>query len=189
MRLAWLPLLVACASTERAPSSRDTCEPPPATERDYPAGPYGVLPGEVMEDFTLEDCEGNPVRFGDVLAGAELVLFNVGAGWCAPCVEETLRLEDEVFRRYCGQGLAVVQVLFEDADARPATGFFCKAWQAQYRLTFPVVKDPLFSVERFFEDAATQTPLNLLVDGEGRILWREVGTAAEGLAAEIEARL
>ena len=163
-----LLLLLACASE-------------PATDpAPYPAGPYGTDVGAVVEDFELADCSDQTVRFGDVLAGAELVLLNVGAGWCQPCVEETRTLEAEVFGPFRGRGLAVVQVLFEDALARPATGFFCREWSENFGLTFPVLRDPLFLTGRFFDDAQAQTPLNLLVTPDGRIVARDVGGAAPG---------
>jgi len=142
-----------------------------------------------MADFVLQDCDGQEVAFRDLLSRADLVLFNVGAGWCQPCIVESRTLEADVFQPLCKRGLAVVQVLFEDAEARPATRFFCKSWRDNFGLTFPVLADPLFITRDYFQDTAAQTPLNLLVDGDGRIVYREVGTSAEGLAETIEAHL
>ena len=139
----------------------------------YPEGPYGGGVGEVFADFALQDCDGNPVSFGELLGGAELVLFNVGAGWCQPCIDETEELEAKVNQRFCGRGLRTIQVLFEDDQSRPATKLFCRQWRESFGLTFPVVVDPLFTTERYFE--AAQTPLNLLVDKAGVIRFRATG--------------
>lgn len=188
-----LPCLIVlgCSGADADPEPpQDACELTAApADFTYSVGPYGAHVGDVFADFELEDCDGEAVAFHDVLAGAELVLFNVGAGWCAPCIEETRTLQADVFAPRCGGGLAVVQVLFEDANARPATQFFCREWRDAHGLGFPVLRDPLFTTERFFEDAQTQTPLNLLIDRTGRVVYREVGTAGEGLIEAIDAHL
>ena len=155
----------------------------------YPEGPYGSHIGDRLEDFVLRDCDGNDVSFGQGLSQAELVLLNVGAGWCGPCIEETRVMEEEIFQPFCSRGLRIVQVLFEDADALPTTSLFCQQWRDEYELTFPVLRDTLFTVESYFDDHMTQTPLNLLIDREGVIRYREEGIAPGDLATQIEALL
>jgi len=151
---------------------------------DYPAGPYGSANGEVFEDFSLEDCDGNPVSFGEVLGGAELVLFNVGAGWCQPCKAETAQLEPRFHEPYCDDGLRIVQILFQDAQGLPATKFFCRQWRDEYGLTFPVLVDPLFTMESLL--SLGQTPLNLLIDRDGVIRYRSVGQEPANLHLVID---
>ncbi len=150
----------------------------------YPTGPYGSDVGAVFEDLTLEDCDGTPVSFGSVLAGAELVLFNVGAGWCQPCIEESKTLEAAIFRPFCCRGLRAVQVLFQDEESRPATKLFCRQWKERFGISFPVLVDPLFSTQRLFDRG--QTPLNLLIDSSGVIRYRETGTPAMGVPDRID---
>lgn len=151
---------------------------------EYPAGPYGSVEGEVFADFALEDCDGNPVAFGDVLGGAELVLFNVGAGWCQPCIAETAQLEERIHEPYCHDGLRIVQILFQDGQGLPATKFFCKQWREEHGLTFPVLVDPLFTMETYFN--LGQTPLNLLIDRDGVIRYRSVGEEPANLPIIID---
>lgn len=153
----------------------------------YPAGPYGGDVGNTFADFSLDDCDGNPVSFSNVLAGAELVLFNVGAGWCQPCIEESRVLDDEVFRPFCGRGLRVVQVLFQDEESGPATKLFCRQWRQEFGLSFPVLVDPLFVTESYFD--AAQTPLNMLVDPSGVIRFRQTGTVPADLTERIDTLL
>jgi peroxiredoxin len=178
----------SCTPTEIAEESGalpETCrlsDAPP--DLVYPEGPYGGAVGDVFEDFSLKDCDGNEIQFADILAQAELVLFNVGAGWCQPCIEETEKLEAEIHRPFCERGLRVVQVLFQDEDGELPTTLFCKEWRDTYGLNFPVLLDPLFSTEAYFE--AAQTPLNLLIDKEGRIVFRATGEAPADLPARID---
>ena len=127
------------------------------------------------------------MAFSDVLANSELVLFNVGAGWCQPCIEETRVLDDEVFRPFCARGLRVVQVLFQDEESGPATKLFCRQWRETFGLSFPVLVDPLFVTESYFD--AAQTPLNMLIDSEGTIRFRQTGTVPADLTERIDALL
>ena len=189
--LSFLTLVLGCSNAPPAcgqPGAACALEPTPACFS-YPAGPYGIHEDQTLESFEYADCDGERVALDQLVSQAELVLVNVGAGWCAPCIEETQTMEAEIFRRFCGRGLRVVQVLFEDRDLEPASSVFCQTWRDRYGLTFPVLRDPLFTTQRLFEDAATQTPLNLLIDRNGVIVHREVGTAAEGLIEVIDALL
>lgn len=115
----------------------------------------------------MHDCDGNLVRFGDILAARELVFLSVGAGWCQPCIDEAAKLELGFHRQYCDRGLGVVQILFQDDSGGPATKHFCKEWRESYGLTFPVPVDPLFVTGAFFDGSTA--PLNVLVNKEGVI--------------------
>ena len=158
----------------------------PPDDWTYPEGPLspGSQVGDLFSDFQLEDCEGNLIQFGDILANSELVLFNVSAGWCRSCVDETRTLEEEVFNNFCGRGLKIVQVLFQDEQARPATKLFCSQWRDTFGLTFPVLVDPLFITEKYLE--SSQTPLNLLIDKEGVIRYRTTGPVPGDFNSQIE---
>ena len=155
----------------------------------YPDGPYGINEGDVIERIALRDCDGQDVGLEQLLSQSELTLVNVGAGWCVPCIEETRRMEEELHQRFCGRGLRIVQILFEDDRVEPVTSLYCSAWQERFGLTFPVLRDPAFTTSSLFDDHLTQTPLNLLVTPDGLIVHREVGTDGGGLAATIDALL
>lgn len=155
----------------------------------YPDGPYGIAVGDRLESLTLDDCDGRPISFQNILNGSQLMLLNVAAGWCGPCIEETQGLEEEIFQAFCGRGLHVVQVVFEDGLARPATSLFCGQWRDRYGLTFPVLRDPIFRTEALFENRLVQTPLNLLIDSEGIIIYRSMGEVDENLARVIDEEL
>ena len=116
----------------------------------------------------------------------QLVLFNVGAGWCQPCIEESETLDADIFRPFCQRGLRVVQVVYQDEDSAPATSLFCTNWRERFSLSFPVLKDPLFITQTYFQDPSSQTPLSLLVDNDGVIRFREVGTPSGDLNTRID---
>ncbi len=172
------------------------CAPPPATgdpcaiqpapaDYSYPQGSTGIQVGQIYPDFVLEDCDGNPVHFADVLAGARAVLINVGAGWCTECKAEAPMLESGYFRKYCERGFRIVQVLFQDENVNPVTKLFCKQWRKQFGMTFPVLVDPTSSlVEPLIADGGS-VPVNIILDSNGVVLSRVHGNIPESLGDEI----
>lgn len=164
------------------------CEIEPAPEGwSYPEGPFGTAVGDTLADFSFSDCDGAPVRFGDVLAGAELVLINIGAGWCTECVREAPILEPRFHAPYCARGFRIVQILTEDASFTPATRLFCRNWRDNNGMRFPVLVDPLEETLPIFGDGGL--PVNLLVDSSGRILLRKHAEIPADLEQRIDAAL
>jgi hypothetical protein len=195
-RLLALALAACGGGSEASPDAGGDLEPPPGCALGappagwtYPAGPYGTDVDDTFENLVLDDCDGAQVNVGDVLAQAQLLLVSVGAGWCEPCIEESETLDAEIFRAYCPRGLRVVQILFQDDQSRPATGLFCQEWKQRYAMSFPVLRDPLFETQRFFTDITAQTPVNLLVDPDGAIVYKEVGTPAADLPQRLDGLL
>ncbi|RMH39116.1 MAG: hypothetical protein D6689_17495 [Deltaproteobacteria bacterium] len=199
--LAVAAAVAACGGAD-APPAADAdpaaLEPPPECAlgpRDPawspPTGDYGGEVGQYLPDFdaSITDCDGNPVSLYDIVSQAELTLVSIGAGWCEPCITESQTLDADVFRAFCARGLRVVQVLFEDAQSRPATKLFCSEWKQRFALSFPVTVDPLFTTRALFDSIQAQTPLNLLVDATGKIVFKETGTPGEGLPDQIDALL
>jgi len=184
--------LLAAGCQGEEPSSDDPCGLQ-GVEGSASAGPpgvaFGIEVGDTFEGFALSDCDGARHDTRAIVAGSKLTLVSVGAGWCQPCIEETKRLEAEVFRESCQQGLRVVQVLFEDEQAKPATALFCSRWRDRFGLTFPVLRDPLFETSRYFSNPATEAPLNLLVRPDGEIAARVTGYVEGELPALIESLL
>jgi len=146
----------------------------------------GVAVGQRLESFSLETCDGEPLSLEQLHGGAEALLINVAAGFCIPCAEESATLEAKVFRAYCGRGLRVAQILFADDLARPTTSLFCGQWRDRYGLSFPVLKDPLFSSEALYGGELVETPLNIIVDRDGVVRYRSSGDVDPDLTTPIE---
>jgi hypothetical protein len=153
----------------------------------YSDEPSGTKVGEHFPDLEFEDCDGNSVSIPELLADSELTLFSLAAGWCLPCQEESETLMSELHDPFCGSGLRIVQVLFQDPAGLPATKFFCNQWRSEYSLTIPVLVDPLFLTEDLLGDG--ETPLNLLIAPDGTILFRQEGFSAPELHSAIESNL
>ena len=156
------------------------------------AEPFGADPaaGESFPDLEVARCDGSRLTLDEFRCAGEVTLFSIGAGWCEPCIEETPLLQ-EVQDALEADGVQVVQILFQDALSMPATTLFCENWVADagnnwpsgFELRLPVTIDPAGNTLGFFDVAVT--PLNLLVDRDGKVLWAETGQIPADLESTI----
>lgn len=108
--------------------------------------------------LTLPAFGGAPV----VLAGlrGHPIILNFWASWCVPCREEAPQLE-ALWKEFGSRGLIVLGVDTQDLEA-PGRAFL-----AQYRITYPNVRDPDGSVGRAF--GTTGVPETFFIGADGRI--------------------
>jgi hypothetical protein len=148
---------------------------------DYPAAPYGTSVGRKFEPFTLQQCNGTPYDFVNEEFCApdhQLTLISIAAGWCNPCIIESMQLEEEINERYAGMGVRVIQIITQDPEFRAPTLEFCQQWVDRFGLTNVEVIDPEQITNIYFPDNAL--PSTIIVDEEGTIRYRENG-ASDGL--------
>ncbi|MBL4689263.1 MAG: TlpA family protein disulfide reductase [Nannocystaceae bacterium] len=153
---------------------------------------YGTNLGERMANFVLTDCSGTEREFAELFAPdadgvheTRAVLFSLGAGWCEPCKEETEHLP-AVFDEFRDEGLAIVQVLFQDENAQRPTGSFCEDWVEDYGLAFTVLIDPVWDFyPTYLEDVQAATPVTLLVDANANIRYKLEGQVPPNIELEI----
>ncbi|GIX47114.1 MAG: thioredoxin [Candidatus Tectimicrobiota bacterium] len=125
----------------------------------------GPQVGKPVPDFTLPDLAGRPVRLS-ALRG-RVVLLNVWATWCPPCVDEMPTLQ-QLYDRLHGRGVEVLAVSI-DALGEQVVAPFAR----QYRLTFPILLDPRGTIERLYR--TTGVPESFIIDKEGRLVQKIVG--------------
>ncbi len=150
--------------------------------------PFGADPakGESFPDVELTTCEGAKVTLDTLRCESKIMLVSIGAGWCQPCIEETPSLEAASIELR-DEGIGVVQVLFQDAMANPATSLFCTSWVDQFALTMPVFIDPVGETLGSFE--TSPAPFNVVVDRDGKVLWAEVGVVPADLQGTLRSLL
>ncbi len=136
----------------------------------YPCGPYGTKFGDIVENFTLKDCDGNDVSLKDYFGNVKAVMINQAAGWCSPCRSEAGHLE-EIYQKFKDDGFILIQAIFEDNFGNPAGADDCRAWRDEYGLTFPVLVDANNYFGKYHPGWPTSmaTPLNMLLDKNMRI--------------------
>jgi len=167
-----------------------------AEECGFPSGGaqgYGTDLGERMANFVLTDCSGEQRELAELFAPDEAgnyqtgaVLFSLGAGWCEPCKDETEKFP-ELYDAYRDEGLAIVQVLFQDENAQRPTSAFCDQWVQDYNLAFTVLIDPVWDFyPTYLEDVQAATPVTLLVDANANIRYKLEGQVPPNIELEID---
>jgi len=147
----------------------------------YPPGPYGTSLAKPLEPFELEQCDGTPYHFvNDGFCDASLTVISIAAGWCPPCIRESMELTERVTEAYRDQGVRVIQILTQDQDYNAPTHEYCQAWVDRFGLTNVELIDPYQITQIYFPD--NSLPSTIIVDDEGIIRFRENG-ASEGLVS------
>lgn len=132
--------------------------------------------GSRAPDYRVRTLDGDTVS----LAGfaGDVVLLNVWATWCRPCVVEMpalQRLHEELHE----QGLRIVAV---SVDApRGAIGAFgqpggsVRDFVAEFGLTFTVLHDPTGGIQSRYQ--VNGLPTTFIIDRDGRIRRKVLGAA------------
>jgi peroxiredoxin len=138
------------------------------------SGPLRV--GTRMDDFSLPDLDGKPVKLSDY--AGRWVLINAWATWCPPCQAEMPYFE-ALYQNHQVSGFVVLAVNAGESRDQAA------AFANQLGLTFPILLD---QNERLMDSLAIHDyPTSILVDGNGIIQAIHVGMfTPEALQREIE---
>lgn len=164
----------------RADASR-----PDAGRRCYSAKePFGIDRdfGQSLPDISLLGCDGAVATLNELRCGNKVTLVSIGAGWCEPCEQEAVFME-ELYQRYHSRGLEVVQLMYADREGFAPGVTFCRAWRDTFKLSYPVYVDPQGNTLQLFTIGVT--PLNILVDKYGKVLWSGFGVLPEDIEGEI----
>jgi len=137
---------------------------------------------EQIKDFTWTDTDGHEVNLYD-LAG-NVVLLNVGAGWCVACKEETPSLEKDIWERFRDQDFALIQLIYQDPSGQPADQAYAQEWKDQFGLDYTVCPDPDNSLHEYFIEETL--PFSLLLDRDLGIRFRTHEYDVDAFTALIE---
>ena len=124
----------------------------------------GPRPRTTTPSFVLPDLSGKAVRIEDLRG--KVVVVNLWATWCPPCVEEMPTLE-KLWLSLKDRDFVLLGV---NQDEDPAK---VKAWIEERSLTFPVLLDPHGQVGSDF--GVTGYPETFVLDRTGRIVHHHVG--------------
>jgi cytochrome c-type biogenesis protein len=165
MRLRRVFLLAVCAALAACGNARDEAWRP--------------APGFPAPDYAAADLGGHEVALADLRG--EVVLVNVWATWCVPCLREMPGLE-QLHRDYGERGLEVVGVSIDRTSAVPEMREFLE----QHSITYQILHDPDNDVSGAFYTIGV--PETFLIDREGVIAHRWIGEFQPG-AADVAERL
>ena len=116
--------------------------------------------GFVAPDFTLDLLGGEKITLSDLRG--KVVLVNIWASWCPPCLREMPALE-EVYQEFKDQGLVVLAVntTYQDSEAQAAE------FAQNFGLTFPIPLDRTGAVSKRY--LLRGLPSTYFVDRQGII--------------------
>lgn len=126
--------------------------------------------------FEIEKLDGGKAGLADYKG--KLVLLNFWATWCIPCREEMPGME-ALWQKYKEQGFVVLAVSV-DEGAKSRIETFSKL----LNLSFPILLDPESEVSDLYK--VSNMPTSFLIDGDGKIISRVVGTEDWSSPAAVE---
>jgi cytochrome c biogenesis protein CcmG/thiol:disulfide interchange protein DsbE len=140
-----------------------------------------ALNAKPAPDFTLEAVDGSRVSLSDFKG--QVVLLNLWATWCPPCVRETPRLV-RVYEKYREQGFVILGINTTYQDDRAKVEQFVR----DHGVSYPVLLDVK---SEFGEKYGSRLlPTSYLVDRSGKVVMTKVGEVEEAqLEEQIEALL
>ena len=123
-----------------------------------------LAPGKQAPDFTLNNPEGNPVKFSDVYPKNKVTMIDFWASWCGPCRQFNPTLT-KIYDKYKKKGFGIIGVsLDKDHDK------WTKAIKAD-KLNWLHVSDLAYwdsQAGRLYN--ISSIPQSYFVDAEGKIL-------------------
>ncbi|HEU4699303.1 MAG TPA: TlpA disulfide reductase family protein [Gemmatimonadales bacterium] len=121
--------------------------------------------GEPVPALAVATLAGDSARVGP---GEPVTLLNIWATWCGPCREEFPDLE-RLQREFGPKGLRVLAVSVDASDVAPVRRF-----AEEHGATFTIGHDPSGAVKTTYQ--AIGVPASYLIDRDGRLLMRQLGT-------------
>jgi cytochrome c biogenesis protein CcmG, thiol:disulfide interchange protein DsbE len=134
-----------------------------------------ALTSKPAPNFTLPALDGTTVQLSDYQG--QVVMLNIWATWCPPCVRETPRLV-RLANTYQDQGLVVLGMNTTYQDDRDKVAQFVREQQISY----PILLDTNGEGGRLYP--ARLMPTTYLIDREGKIVYTRVGEIDEATLDE-----
>jgi thiol-disulfide isomerase/thioredoxin len=139
--------------------------------------------GTPMPEYSAVYLDGS--KFDLAAKRDKVILLNVWATWCGPCVYEIPELQ-KLHEHYTPRGLEVIGVSVDESGVESVRSFVAE----QDKMTYPIVLDDAARIADLFQ--TTVLPTSVLVDRKGQIVWKKYGAIMKGdeeLKKAIEAAL
>ena len=136
-----------------------------------------VTVGTVAPEFEVNNLDGGLARLSD--HNGEVVLVNIWATWCLPCLIEMPSME-RLYQEIGEDGFEIMAVSIDaelgrfDLAGRP--GGDIQVFADSLGLTFPMLHDPSGGIERLFR--TTGVPETFLIGRDG-IIYKKIAGGTE----------
>jgi peroxiredoxin len=121
--------------------------------------------GVPAPNFTLPDLDGKMISLTDYKG--KVVLLNIWATWCPPCVEEMPSME-KLHQELKDEGFEILAVSIDVSGAIAVLPFMKK-----HKLSFPALTDSKGDIKSLYQ--TTGVPESFIIDKEGVIVEKIIG--------------
>ena len=121
--------------------------------------------GVPAPDFTLPDLDGKMVSLADYKG--KVVLLNIWATWCPPCVEEMPSME-KLYQELKDEGFEILAVSIDVSGAKAVIPFMKK-----HKLSFSALTDTKGAIKSLYQ--TTGVPESFIIDKDGIIVEKVIG--------------
>jgi len=123
--------------------------------------------GKAAPDFTFPGLDGRMISLSD--HKGKVVLVNIWATWCSPCVDEMPSME-KLYQEFKDDNLEILAVSIDALGAKVVGPFMQK-----YNLTFPALLDPEGTIRQSYQ--VTGVPESFIIDQQGVLAKKIIGAA------------
>jgi thiol-disulfide isomerase/thioredoxin len=165
-------------TTEKSRSTGEGEARPAKPKPDEVACRYDPVENRIV-DFQFKDVSGRDVRLQDF--DADLILLDFWGTWCSPCRDAIPHLV-ELQKRYGAKHLRVIGIAYEQAPAERRASLVSDTGR-KLNVNYPLLIGPTETPCPLREALHVQVyPTMVLLDREGRVLWRQEGNTAQVMA-------
>jgi len=116
-------------------------------------------------NFTFPGLDGRMVSLSDYRG--HIVLVNVWATWCPPCVDEMPSME-RLYQALKGEKFEILAVSIDSLGTEAVAPFM-----KQYNLSFPALMDPAGTIKNLYQ--TTGVPESFIIDQDGILIQKIIG--------------
>ncbi len=142
-----------------------------------------IINGSEAPDFAVVDMSGESVSLGDYL-GEYVLLVNVWATWCGPCVVEMPSMQ-RLYDALDGEDFEILAVSVDalegQMDQGGRVGGDLEAFTESLGLSFPILHDPDGDIQQVYR--TTGVPESFLIGKDG-VIYKKVAGPTEWDAPE-----
>ena len=124
-----------------------------------------VVEGLPAPNFSLPGLDGKIVSLTDYKG--KVVLLNIWATWCPPCVEEMPSME-KLYKELKGENFEILAVSIDASGARDVAPFMKK-----HKLSFPALLNPKGTIKGLY--GAVGIPESFIINKEGIVEKKIIG--------------
>lgn len=121
--------------------------------------------GHPAPNFTFTGLDGKMISLSDYRGN--VVLVNIWATWCPPCVDEMPSME-RLYQELKGENFEILAVSIDSLGTKVVAPFMKK-----YNLSFPALMDPDGTIKTLYQ--TTGVPESFIVNQEGILIQKIIG--------------